>query len=65
MMYLCIWLENVCSKQTWQIDWEAKKTLDISEFNSKNIKLAYFTGLFFISLPLLKLLENAFAPVHD
>ena len=48
------------------IEKQKKKTkLDIPEFHSKNIKLANFTRLSFISLPLLKLLEDAFAPVHD
>ena len=42
-----------------------RQKLDISEFHSKNLKLANSTGLSFISLPLLKLLEDVFAPVHD
>ena len=54
-----------CLLQTDMTDWLRGKKLDIPEFHSKNIKLANFTGLSFISLPLLELLEDAFAPVHD
>ena len=32
-------------KQTWRIDWEAKK-LDIPEFHSKNMKLIHFKRIF-------------------
>ena len=42
-----------------------QKTPNTPEFHFKNIKLANFTGLSFISLPLLKQLKDAFAPVHD
>ena len=41
------------------------KKLDTPKFHSKNIKLANFTGLSFISLLLLKLLKDVFAPVND
>ena len=37
-------------------NWLRGKGLDIHQFHSKNIKLANFTGLSFIYLPLLKLL---------
>ena len=39
--------------------------LDIPEFHSKNMKLTDFNEWFFISLPLLKLLADVYAPVHD
>ena len=32
---------------------------------SKNMKLTDFNEFFFISLPLLKLLADVYAPVHD
>ena len=41
------------------------KKLDIPEFHSKNMKLTDFNECFFISLPLLKLLADVYAPVHD
>ena len=39
--------------------------LDIPEFHSKNRKLTDFNEWFFISLPLLKLLVDVYAPVND
>ena len=42
-----------------------QKLIDIPEFHSKNIKLTNFNEWFFISLPLLKLLADVYAPVHD
>ena len=44
---------------------ERQKKLDIPEFHSKNMKLTDFNKWFFISLPLLKLLADVYAPVHD
>ena len=38
---------------------------NIPEFHSKNMKLTDFNEWFFISLPLLKLLADVYAPVHD
>ena len=35
------------------------------EFHSKNMKLTDFNEFFSISLPLLKLLADVYAPVHD
>ena len=47
-------------------DWLRGKKLDIPEFHSKNMKLTDFNEWFFIfSLPLLKLLADVYAPVHD
>ena len=42
-----------------------RKNTRYTKFHSKNLKLANFARLSFISLPLLKLLEDVFAPVHD
>ena len=42
-----------------------RQKLDIPEFHSKNMKLTDFNEWFFISLPLLKLLADVYAPVHD
>ena len=42
-----------------------RQKLDISEFHSKNIKLTDLNEWFFISLPLLKLLADVYALVHD
>ena len=44
---------------------ERQKKLDIPEFHSKNMKLTDFNECFFISLPLLKLSADVYAPVHD
>ena len=42
-----------------------RQKLDIPEFHFKNMKLTDFNEWFFISLPLLKLLADVYAPVHD
>ena len=42
-----------------------RQKLDIPEFHSKNMKLTNLNEFFFISLPLLKLLADVYAPVHD
>ena len=54
-----------CLLQTDMTDWLRGKKLDIPEFHSKNMKLTDFNEWFFISLPLLKLLADVYAPVHD
>ena len=51
--------------QTDMTDWLRGQKLDIPEFLSKNMKLTDFNEWFFISLPLLKLLADVYAPVHD
>ena len=64
-------LSRKCLLQTDITNWLRGKILDIPKFHSKNLKLANFTRLSFIinkgfiSLPLLKLLEDVLAPVHD
>ena len=42
-----------------------RQKIDIPKFHSKNMKLTDFNEWFFISLPLLKLLADVYAPVHD
>ena len=42
-----------------------RSKLYIPEFHSKNMKLTDFNEWFFISLPLLNLLADVYAPVHD
>ena len=51
--------------QTDMTDWLRGQKLDIPEFHSKNMKLTDFHEWFFISFPLLKLLADVYAPVHD
>ena len=58
------WVEN-CLLQTDMTDWLRGQKLDIPEFYSKNMKLTDLNEWFFISLPLLKLLADVYAPVHD
>ena len=59
-------LSRKCLLQTDMTDWlRGQKKLDIPEFYSKNMKLTDFNEWFFISLPLLKLLADVYAPVHD
>ena len=58
-------LSGKCLLQTDMTDWLRSKKLDIPEFHSKNMKLTDFNEWFFISLPLLKLLADVYAPVHD
>ena len=58
-------LRRKCLFQTDMTNWLRCKRLDTPKFHSKNMKLANFTGLSFISLPLLKLLKDVNAPVHD
>ena len=50
--------------QTDMTDWLRGKKLYIPEFHSKNMKLSDFKEWFFISLPLLKLVADVYAPVH-
>ena len=57
-------LSGKCLLQTDMTDWLRGQKLDIPEFPSKNMKLTDFNELFFISLPLLKLLADVYAPVH-
>ena len=59
------WLSRKCVLQTGMTDWLRGKKLDIPEFHSKNMKLTDFNEWFFISLPLLKLLADVYALVHD
>ena len=54
-----------CLLQTDMTDWLRGQKLDIPEFHSKNMKLTDFNEWFFISLSLLKLLADVYAPVHD
>ena len=56
-----------CLLQTDMTDWLRGKKLDtcIPEFHSKNMKLTDFNEFFFIFLPLLKLLADVYALVHD
>ena len=54
-----------CLLQTDMTDWLRGQKLDIPEFHSQNMKLTDFNEWFFISLPLLKLLADVYAPVHD
>ena len=56
---------RTCSLQTDMTDWLRGKKLDIPEFHSKIMKLTDFKEFFFISLPLLKLLADVYAPVYD
>ena len=60
-------LSRKCLLQTDMTDWLRGKKLDIHvpEFHSKNMKLTDFKEFFFISLPLLKLLADVYALVHD
>ena len=58
-------LSRKCLLQADMTDWLRSKKLDIPEFNSKNMKLTDFNEWFFISLPLLILLADVYAPVHD
>ena len=54
-----------CLLQTDMTDWLRDQKLDIPEFHSKNMKLTDFNEWFFTSLPLLKLLADVYAHVHD
>ena len=58
-------LSRKCLLQTDMTDWLRGKKLDIPQFHSKNMKLTDFNEWFFISRPLLKLLADVYAPVHD
>ena len=58
-------LSGKCLLQIDMIDWLRGQKLDIPEFHPKNMKLTDFNEWFFISLPLLKLLADVYAPVHD
>ena len=58
-------LSRKCFLQTDMTDWLRGQKLDIHEFHSKNMNLTDFNEWFFISLPLLKLLADVYAPVHD
>ena len=58
-------LSRKCLLQTDMTNWLRGKKLDIHEFHSKNMKWTDFNEWFFISLPLLKLLADVYAPVHD
>ena len=58
-------LSRKCLLQTDMTDWLRGQKLDIPVFDSKNMKLTDFIEWFFISLPLLKLLADVYAPVHD
>ena len=51
--------------QTDMTDWLRGQKLNIYELHSKNMKLTDFNEWFFICLPLLKLLADVYAPVHD
>ena len=56
-------LSRKCLLQTDMTDIKIK--IDIPEFHSKSMKLTDLNDFFFISLPLLKLLADVYAPVHD
>ena len=58
-------LSRKCLLQADMTDWLRGKKLDIPELHSKNMKLTDFNEFFFISLPLLKLLADVYAPEHD
>ena len=58
-------LSRKCLLQTDMTDWSRSQKLDIPEFHYKNMKLTNFNEWFFISIPLLKLLADVYAPVHD
>ena len=58
-------LSRKCLLQTDMTDWMRGQKLDTPEFHFKNMKLTDFNEWFFISLPLLKLLADVYAPVHD
>ena len=58
-------LSQRCLLQTDMTDWLRGQKLDIPEFHYKKMKLTDFNEWFFISLPLLKLLADVYAPVHD
>ena len=56
-------LSRKCLLQTDMTDWLRGQKPDIPEFHSKNMKLTDLNEC--ISLPLLKLLADVYAPVHD
>ena len=58
-------LSQKCLLQRDMTYWLRGQKLDIPEFHSKNMKLTDFNEWFFISLPLLKLLADVYAHVHD
>ena len=58
-------LSRKCLLQTDMTGWLRGQKLDIPEFHSKNMNLTDFNNRFFISLTLLKLLADVYAPVHD